>query len=155
MSCRVDVSPLLHDGCFVLSPGGDCIVSVTGSCVVSAYAGHGVRGDAVPSTGAHGPSPIYNDLSLPADASKEYRWGLVTPPASGALKMYENGSFEYVPSGSGLASFTYRLWEDGVDKGTAVVTMSFLPTLSLPTLSLPTVTAIGPTYATPRVTLTY
>ena len=150
MSCRVDVSPLLHDGCFVLSPGGDCIVSVTGSCVVSAYAGHGVRGDAVPSTGAHGPSPIYNDLSLPADASKEYRWGLVTPPASGALKMYENGSFEYTPSGSGPASFTYRLWEEGIDKGTANVTMSFMPTLSLPT-----VTAIGATQATPRVTLTY
>ncbi|MBK9362993.1 MAG: hypothetical protein IPM99_18765 [Rubrivivax sp.] len=105
MSCRVDTAPLL-----------------AGACVVSLYAGHGVRGDAIPSTGTHGPSPLYNDLSLPADAAKEHRWGIVTPPATGALVVYEDGSYAYTPPGGTVdltATYTYRLWQDGVDLGTA------------------------------------
>ena len=107
MSCRVDTAPL-----------------IASSCVVSLYAGHGVRGDAVPSTGAHGPSPIYNDLTLPADAAKEYRWAVVTPPATGALTIYEDGSFDFAAPGDGTYSFVYRLWEDGADLGTATVTLT-------------------------------
>lgn len=105
MSCRVDTAPLL-----------------AGACVVSLYAGHGVRGDQVPSTGTHGPSPIYNDLALPADAAKEYRWGIVTPPAVGTLVVYEDGSYAYTPPGGTVdltATYTYRLWQDGADLGTA------------------------------------
>lgn len=105
MSCRVDTAPLL-----------------AGACVVSLYAGHGVRGDQVPSTGTHGPSPIYNDLALPGDAAKEYRWAIVTPPASGSLVIYEDGSYAYTPPGGTVdltASYTYRLWQDGTDLGTA------------------------------------
>lgn len=107
MACRVDTAPLL-----------------SGACVVSAYTGHGVPGSAVPSTGTHGPSPIYNDLALPADAGKEYRWAIVTPPASGSLVIYEDGSYAFTAPGSGSYGYTYRLWEDGADKGTAAVTLS-------------------------------
>lgn len=107
MACRVDTAPLL-----------------SGACVVSAYTGHGVPGSAVPSTGTHGPSPIYNDLSLPADAAKEYRWAIVTPPASGSLVIYEDGSYAFTAPGSGSYGYTYRLWEDGADKGTAAVSIT-------------------------------
>lgn len=109
MSCLVDTSPL-----------------IASCCVVSLYAGHGVRGDAVPSTGTHGPSPIYNDLSLPADAAKEYRWSIVTPPATGTLVPNEDGSFDYTPPPGTVdlvTTFVYRVWEDGVDMGTAPVTI--------------------------------
>lgn len=104
MSCRVDVAPLLP-----------------GACVVSLYAGHGVTGDQVPSTGTHGASPIYNDLVLPADAAKEYRWAIQTPPLVGALQAFEDGSYAYAPPGGTVdltVSFIYRLWEDGIDRGT-------------------------------------
>jgi hypothetical protein len=109
MSCRVDTAPLL-----------------AGACVVSLYAGHGVRGDQVPSTGTHGPSPIYNDLTLPADAAKEFRWGIVTPPAVGELAIYEDGSYAYTPPPGTVdltVTYTYRLWVDGVDAGTATETI--------------------------------
>ena len=109
MSCRVDTAPL-----------------IASSCVVSLYAGHGVRGDAVPSTGTHGPSPVYNDLVLPADAAKEYRWAITAPPASGTLTVYEDCSYSYAPPGGTTdltVTYTYRLWQDGLDMGTAVETI--------------------------------
>lgn len=109
MSCRVDTAPLLP-----------------GACVVSLYAGHGIRGDAIAATGEHGASPIYNDLSLPADAAKEYRWAITVPPASGALDPAEDGSYTYTPPTGATnltATYTYRLWEDGVDIGTATETI--------------------------------
>jgi len=109
MSCRVDTTPL-----------------IAGACVVSLFAGHGVAGSAVPSTGTHGPSPVYNDLVLPADAAKEYRWAITTPPAVGPLAVYEDCSYAYTPPGGTVdltVTYTYRLWQDGVDIGTAVETI--------------------------------
>jgi hypothetical protein len=87
--------------------------------------GLGVIGSAIPSAGDNGPSYIYNDLSLPNDASKEYMGRIETFPASGTFFAYEDGSFEYSgPSGS----FVYRLFEDGVDKGTGTVTLTLSDT---------------------------
>ena len=54
---------------------------VSGAWLSSEFRGHGVRGDAIPPTGAHGPAPLYAWLSLPADAANEYRWAITTPPA--------------------------------------------------------------------------
>ena len=137
MACRVDTAPLL-----------------SGACVVSAYTGHGVPGSAVPSTGTHGPSPIYNDLSLPADAAKEYRWAIVTPPASGSLVIYEDGSYAFTAPGSGSYGYTYRLWEDGADKGTAAVsiTVAAPADTTSPILSSPSASATSSTAASGSVT---
>lgn len=109
-----------------MSLRADTTQLISGALVASLYPGHGVRGDAVPSTGTHAPSPIYNDLTLPADAAKEYRWGVVAAPATGVLTIYENGSFAYAPpdgTTSLTTGFTYRLWQDGADLGTAVVSI--------------------------------
>jgi len=90
---------------------------VSGGWLSSAYPGHGIRGDAISSTGTDGPSPLYNDLSLPADAAKEYRWVLITIPSSGVFRAEENGNFSLIGAADGAYTFTYRLYEDGVDKG--------------------------------------
>lgn len=98
--------------------------------IASAYhfgnRGLGVLGSAIPSTGTNGPSYMYNDLSLPADANKEYSGFVVTPPGIGTFFAYEDGSFTYTGAST---SFVYKLREDGVDKGnqTVTITMSSNP----------------------------
>lgn len=82
----------------------------------SAYAGGGILGANVSATGTGGASPVYNDLSLPADAGKEYYWRIVTPPATGTLTTYEDTSFAWIPAGVD-DSFTYQLYENYVAVG--------------------------------------
>lgn len=87
----------------------------SGTWLSSAYAGQGVPGDQVPSTGTNGPAAIYADLSLPADAAKEYRATLVTSTSTGTLVFNEDTSFIWTPPGStGSDSFVIRVYEDGV-----------------------------------------
>lgn len=97
---------------------------ISGSWLTSVYPGHGILGSAVSNTGDNGGSPVYNDLSLPADANKEYRWAVTVPPGSGTLAVFEDLTFEFDPPSNGVYTFTYQLWEDGVSQGTAVVTMT-------------------------------
>lgn len=85
--------------------------------------GLGVLGSEVPSTGDDGAGFLYNDLSLPADANKEVRGEIVSLPATGTLFVYEDSSFDW-EGGAAPDSFTYRLWVDGVDDGTAVVDLA-------------------------------
>lgn len=93
---------------------------ISGAMVVG-DSGLGLLGSAVPSSGLHGASFLYNDLILPADNGKEIRGLIVTPPASGTFFAYEDGSFSYTgPS----TTFVYRLYEDGVDKGTTTGTIT-------------------------------
>lgn len=101
MSLRIDTTELIS-GAYVV---GDT--------------GLGVVGADVPASGEHGPSFLYNDLALPADAGKEVRGLIVTPPSSGSLFAHEDGSFEFTGSSAGAYSFTYRLFVDGADMGTA------------------------------------
>ena len=78
----------------------------------------GVRGAAIPSTGQHGPSIIYPSLSLPADANKFSRARILTWPAQGVLRVYEDGSLDY--DGTGVfepQTFTFQLYENGVAIG--------------------------------------
>lgn len=95
--------------------------------VPSAYhyggGGLGVLGSSVPSTGEHGASYLYNDLDLPADNGVEVRGLVETPPSDGTFFAYEDGSFSLVGAPDGEYTFTYRLYVDGVDLGTAGVTL--------------------------------
>lgn len=83
--------------------------------------GLGVLGSEIASTGTNGPGYIYNDLTLPADANKEYSGFVETPPGVGTFFAFEDSSFTY--SGP-TTSFVYRLREDGVDKGTQTVNIN-------------------------------
>jgi hypothetical protein len=95
--------------------------------IASAYhfgnRGLGVLGSAIPTTGDHGGAVLANDLVLPNDSPSEFRCLLVTPPSSGTLVLYEDGSFTFFAP-DGTYSFVYRLFEDGVDRGAATVTLT-------------------------------
>lgn len=82
--------------------------------------GLGVQGFDVPSTGTDGPSFLYNDLELPGDELVEIRGHILTVPSAGTFLAYEDGSFTLIDAPDGDYSFTYRLYVDGVDLGTAV-----------------------------------
>lgn len=99
-----------------LSPASEV---VTG-WLSSGYAGHGILGADIPSTGDNGGSPVLNDSISP---SAEYRWTVETPPASGTLNLFEDCSFEYDNATAGTYNFVYRLYENGVSQGTATVTL--------------------------------
>ena len=107
MTCRVD-STLIAGACVV----GDRGLGVLGSVIRSTTA-----------TGAHGAGFLYNDWASGDDA-KEFRGLIVTPPASGTLVAYEDGSFDFTAPADGSYSFTYRLFVDGVDLGTAVASFT-------------------------------
>jgi hypothetical protein len=84
---------------------------IPGAWLSSLYAGHGVRGDAVPSTGVDGPAPLYPCISLPADAAVELRAYVTLWPTLGTLDIAEDSSFIY----TGAADyFEFRLYADGV-----------------------------------------
>ena len=91
--------------------------SLIAGALVVGDTGHGVLGALIPATGDDGPSFLYNDLSLPADANKEIR-GLITRWApAGTLVVYEDGSFTYEgPS----TDFDYQLYVDGIAIGAPV-----------------------------------
>lgn len=95
---------------------------ITGAYVVG-ETGLGVLGSAVPSTGDHGASYLYNDLSLPADNGVEIRGLIVTPPSAGTFYAWEDGSFSLVGAADGEYTFVYRLYVDGADLGTATATI--------------------------------
>lgn len=89
---------------------------IAGAWLSSAYAGHGVSGDQVPSTGTDGAPPLYLALSLPADAAKEVR-GLVTRWPAGQLDIGEDGGFTY----TGASDYCeWRLYVDGVASATDI-----------------------------------
>lgn len=85
--------------------------------------GLGVLGSEVPSTGDQGPGYLYNDLSLPADAGKQVRGLILTTPSAGTFFAYEDSSFYLEDAPDGTYTFTYRLYVDGADMGTATATL--------------------------------
>lgn len=89
---------------------------IAGAWLSSAYAGQGIRGDQVPSTGTDGAPPLYLALSLPEDAAKEVR-GLVTRWPAGLLDIGEDGGFTYAGASD---YFDWRLYVDGVASTTDI-----------------------------------
>jgi len=96
--------------------------SIIAGSLVCGDPGLGVLGSLVPSTGDNGAGYLYNDLSLPDDAAKEVRGLIVTPPSAGTFFAYEDSSFEFIAP-DGAYSFTYRLFVDGADLGTATASL--------------------------------
>lgn len=95
--------------------------SLISGAVVVGNRGLGVLGSDIPSTGTNGASYLYADLSLPADANKEYSGFVVTPPGVGNFFAYEDGSYTYFGQST---TFVYKLREDGVDKGNQTITIT-------------------------------
>lgn len=79
--------------------------------------GFGLLGSQIAASGTAGPGYAYNDLSLPADASKQICGRITSWPAFGTLRAFEDTSFIYTRSGDGSDSFQYQLFVDGVAVG--------------------------------------
>ena len=99
-------------------------VSLIAGALVVGNRGLGVFGSDIPSGGDDGASFLYNDLTLPDDAGKEIRGFIEVPPSAGNFFAFEDGSFTFTDAPDGSYSFTYRLYEDGADLGTASSTVS-------------------------------
>ncbi len=98
--------------------------SLISGAIVCGDRGLGVLGSQIPSSGDSGAGYLYNDLSIPSDNGKEVRGLIVSAPSSGSFFAYEDSSFEFSGAPDGLYSFTYRLFVDGEDLGTAVSTLT-------------------------------
>lgn len=100
---------------------------VPGGWLSSAYAGHGILGADVPTSGLHGASAIYNDLvDMPADLTVELRLYLeLVPPGLTSFAMGEDGAITAEAPVAGTYVGTGRLYAAGVDRGTAAITLIF------------------------------
>lgn len=84
---------------------------IAGAVLSSAYAGLGVLGANVPSSGADGPSALYPCLSLPADNAVEFMGQVTREPVNGTMARNEDWSFTY----TGTADYCdFRLFIAGV-----------------------------------------
>jgi hypothetical protein len=84
--------------------------------------GLGVLGSQVPSEGVDGPSPIYDGLSLPAEANDEFRIVILTTPTLGTLFVYEDTSFTFTGP-DGVHDWTYAAYKNGILYGTGAITL--------------------------------
>lgn len=99
---------------------------VSGGWLTSAYAGHGILAEDIPSTGEHGASVLFDQISLPADAGKELRALILTEP-TGLPTWYqdEDGAVE-AEGPDGSYSYSIQVYVDGVALGTPkTVTLVF------------------------------
>ena len=95
--------------------------SLISGAVVCGHRGLGVTGAvirATTATGTHGAGWLYDDWDSAADDAKEFRLLIETPPADGALFLYQDGSFSWVPVTDGTRNCVGRLYVDGADQGT-------------------------------------
>lgn len=95
--------------------------SLISGAVVCGHRGLGVTGAvirATTSTGTHGAGWLYDDWDDSGDDAKEFRLLIETPPSDGALCLYEDGSFSWVPVTDGTRTCIGRLYIDGADQGT-------------------------------------
>ena len=97
---------------------------VSSSWLTSAYAGHGIRGDQVPSSGVSGAPPLYNDITLPADAAAEVRALVLTQPSAGTLEVDEDSSFYFYGAPDGTYTWTYAHYKDGAFVANNTVTIT-------------------------------
>lgn len=91
--------------------------------IATQYPGIGVPANLIASNGTDGPGFLYITLDAgDVAAQSELRW-IPVGSIPAAFKTFEDGSF-IIPAGTpdGTYQFTYRLYQDGADKGTAVVT---------------------------------
>jgi hypothetical protein len=107
-SLRIDTTDLI---------GGSLVIGDTGLGVLGAD----IR--SLTATGGSGAGPLYNDWD-PGDDDKEFQMLLLSQPSSGTLFVDEYGRLQFTGAPDGTYSFSYRLYVDRVDRGTATVSMS-------------------------------
>lgn len=94
-------------------------VSLIAGATVCGVRGLGVLGSAIPASGDAGASLLFNDITLPGEATDEFRVLILSAPAGGNLFAYEDGSFTATGYADGTHSGTYEGFKNGVSYGTA------------------------------------
>jgi hypothetical protein len=100
------------------------------SVEASGLTGYGVRGADVPSSGGSGAAVIFDSLSLPADANKEYRFIVSSLPSAGTLVLNEDTTCTFTDAPDGTYFLAGNLWEydpatgDVTDLGEITVTFN-------------------------------
>lgn len=84
----------------------------------------GVLGADVPAGGTDGPSPLYNDITLPAEAADEFRFVVTASdlPAE-TLYIFDDASFTIIGAPDGAYALTYQAWKNGQSLGTSSITI--------------------------------
>jgi len=95
---------------------------LAGKFVVKKYAGWGILGSDISTSGDSGGSPLANDT---LDPGGEYYWRLETPPSSGTVTIYPDVTFTHTGAADGVWTWQYRAFKTGVDQGVATVTDTF------------------------------
>jgi hypothetical protein len=95
---------------------------LAGKFVVKKYAGWGILGADISTTGDSGGSPLANDTLDPAG---EYYWRVETPPSSGTVTIYPDVTFTHTGAADGVWTWQYRAFKTGADQGVATVTDTF------------------------------
>lgn len=113
----------------------------------------GIAASSINNGGEDGPAYIYDQITLLGLTAELVRGEVVTWPATGTLRVYEDTSFVYTPSGDGASFFEYQLYVDGVATGT--VQRVDLSTGVVPALSAAAATLITSSAVTPQVTVTF
>ena len=76
-------------------------------------------------TGDNGPGLLYDDAINPANAGKQLRLVVTSPPSAGVFFAYENGSFDFSGAPDGSYTIGYNVLADkvfiGSDTATVVV----------------------------------
>jgi hypothetical protein len=86
----------------------------------------GIRGDALPASGTHGPGFLFPSLALPADAAKEYYGVIGTIPSGLTLDVGENSGFT-ASAANGTYVVPFSLYQFGVLLGSSSFTLKFGP----------------------------
>jgi hypothetical protein len=104
----------------------DATELVSGGWLTSAYAGHGILAEDIPSTGDHGASVLFDQITLPGDVGKELRALILTEP-SGLTSWFQDEDGSVVAEApDGAYSYSIQVYVDGVALGTPkTVTLSF------------------------------
>lgn len=92
----------------------------------------GVLGSTVPSTGTHGPSAIYPELTLPGDNSTEVRFLITSVPSGSTIVMDEDGGFIASGLTDGVHSLVGNFYKRGVLQGSVTHTFT-IGSVSTPT----------------------
>lgn len=84
----------------------------------------GVLASTIPSSGTNGPGYLYNDFSYPADNNLLVRGFVTTFPSAGTFFPNEDSSFIFSDAPPGVYSFTYDLYVNDENVGSATGTLN-------------------------------
>lgn len=97
---------------------------IAGRWLSSAYAGHGIQAQNIPSTGTSGAGYLYNDIAAQGAApTDEMRGELLTLPSAGVFTPNEDSSASLVGAPDGTYYATYRGYINGAAYGDFTITM--------------------------------